>query len=284
MSSGVAVYEAIRNGEDFIFKEFNIAGERIDNVKKEVLIGKSILEMFPGVKEFGLFDVFQRVWEIGKPEHHPIKLYKDERIGGWRDNYVYKLSSGEIVAVYDDITERMDALKKLRESEKNLRKLNEELKQKVEARMKELMESEQRYRRAYEQANFYRDLFAHDIKNILTVMNISAELFSHYLDGSVKSEDIITVKENIKKQVKRGVKLISCVLKLSELEEIEQIIQKIEIIHFLKHAINYVKKTYQDKNINIQITPPEKIYTSEKWAIRLRAVKKTPFLWIILGI
>jgi len=260
ISSGVAVYEAIRNGEDFIFKEFNIAGERIDIVKKEDLIGKSILEMFPGVKEFGLFDVFQRVWETGKPEHHPIKLYKDDRIVGWRDNYVYKLSSGEIVAVYDDITERMDALKKLRESEKNLRKLNEELKQKVEARMKELMESEKRYRRAYEQANFYRDLFAHDIKNILTVMNISAELFSYYLDGSVKSEDIITVKENIKKQVKRGVKLISNVLKLSELEEIEQSIRKIEIIHFLKHAINYVKKTYHDKNINIQITPPEKVY------------------------
>ena len=71
---------------------------------KEKLIGKSVTEVFPGVKEFGLFDVFQRVYKTGTPEHHPISIYKDERIAGWRENYVYKLPSGRIVAVYDDIS------------------------------------------------------------------------------------------------------------------------------------------------------------------------------------
>ncbi len=107
MSSGVAVYSAIDNGNDFIFKDFNKAGEQIDNIKKEKLIGKRVTEAFPGVKEFGLFDVFQRVWKTGKSEQHPISHYKDNRIDGWRENYVYKLPSGEIVAVYDDITEHM---------------------------------------------------------------------------------------------------------------------------------------------------------------------------------
>jgi PAS domain-containing protein len=55
MSSGVAVYEAVKNGQDFIFKDFNQAGERIENIRKDDLIGKSVLEMFPGVKDFGLF-------------------------------------------------------------------------------------------------------------------------------------------------------------------------------------------------------------------------------------
>ena len=77
---------------------------------------------------------------------------------------------------------------------------------------------------------------------------------------NVNDKDIRTISENLKKQVERGVKLISNVQKLSELEEVSQSIQKIEITHFLKHAINYVKKIYQDKNINIQITPPEKVY------------------------
>jgi len=76
--------------------------------------------MFPGVKEFGLFDVFQRVWKTGKSEHHPITLYKDNWIEGWRENYVYKLPSGEIVAVYEDVTERKKAEQKLKESESNL--------------------------------------------------------------------------------------------------------------------------------------------------------------------
>jgi PAS domain S-box-containing protein len=106
MKDGVAIYRAVDNGQDFIFVDFNRAGERIENVSREELIGKSLVEKFPGVKEFGLFEVLQRVWKTGNPEHHPIGLYKDGRIGGWRDNYVSRLPGGEIVAIYSDETAR----------------------------------------------------------------------------------------------------------------------------------------------------------------------------------
>jgi PAS domain S-box-containing protein len=106
VSSGVAIYEARNDGEDFVFVDFNRAAEQIEDIKKEELIGKSVTEVFPGVKEFGLFDVFRRVYKTGTPEHHPVSVYKDERIAGWRENYVYRLPSGQVVAVYDDVSAR----------------------------------------------------------------------------------------------------------------------------------------------------------------------------------
>jgi PAS domain S-box-containing protein len=104
--SGVAIYEARNDGEDFIFVDFNPAAEEIDHIKKEELIGKSVVGVFPGVKQFGLFDVFRRVYKTGVPEHHPVSVYKDQRVAGWRENYVYRLPSGRIVAVYDDVSAR----------------------------------------------------------------------------------------------------------------------------------------------------------------------------------
>jgi len=104
--SGVAIYEARNDGKDFVFVDFNPAAEQIEHIKKEELIGKSVAEVFPGVKQFGLFEVFQRVYKTGTPEHHPISVYKDERIAGWRENYVYRLPSGQVVAVYDDVSAR----------------------------------------------------------------------------------------------------------------------------------------------------------------------------------
>lgn len=106
VSSGVAIYEARNDGEDFVFVDFNAAAEEIDQIKKEELTGKSVAEVFPGVKEFGLFDVFRRVYKTGTPEHHPVSVYKDERIASWRENYVYRLPSGQIVAIYDDVSAR----------------------------------------------------------------------------------------------------------------------------------------------------------------------------------
>lgn len=127
INSGVAVYQAFGEGEDFVFEDLNPAGQRMDDVSLDQVLGKKVTEVFPGVKPMGLFEVFQRVWRTGEPVHQPVSIYKDNRLERWRENYVYKLPSGEIVAVYDDLTEHMEAEIKIIESEQKFRQLAENI-------------------------------------------------------------------------------------------------------------------------------------------------------------
>ncbi len=109
MTEGIAVFRAAKGGEDFVFVEFNRAAETISAISRTEVVGKSVLQLFPGVKEMGLFDALHRVWRTGRPEHLPVSHYSDGRITRWLENAVYKLPSGEIVVVYRDESERKQA-------------------------------------------------------------------------------------------------------------------------------------------------------------------------------
>ncbi len=74
MGNGVAVYEAGNDGQDFVIKDINKAGQHIMKISNENVIEKSVLEVFPWIKERGIFSVFQKVYRTGKPERHPISL------------------------------------------------------------------------------------------------------------------------------------------------------------------------------------------------------------------
>lgn len=114
MSDGVAVYEALEDGADFVFKEHNPAGERITGLKRNQVIGRTVTEAFPGVQENGLFEAMQRVWHSGRGERFPVTRYHDQRISLWVENHLFKLPSGELVAIYEDATRRKLAEDKLR--------------------------------------------------------------------------------------------------------------------------------------------------------------------------
>lgn len=104
MRNSVAVYRAVDDGEDFVFVDVNAAAEKLEGIPRAELIGERISRVFPGVSEMGLLDVFKRVWRTGRAEHLPPVVYRDANKTAWRENFVYKLPAGEIVAIYSDIT------------------------------------------------------------------------------------------------------------------------------------------------------------------------------------
>jgi PAS domain S-box-containing protein len=126
MPSGVAVYEVVDDGKDFVFKDFNPSAEKIENISKDNVIGKRVSEVFPGVESFGIHEVFQRVWQTGQPEYYPAAIYKDDKDpGSWRENWVYKLPNGNIVAIYNDITKRKEIENSFIDSQKRFQDLLE---------------------------------------------------------------------------------------------------------------------------------------------------------------
>jgi PAS domain S-box-containing protein len=125
MKSGVAVYEPVDQGRDFVFKDFNNAAERISNIRKEDVKGKRLLEMFPNMDKSGILGALQRVYQTGQQEHLAAIYYKDERREGWRENSVYSLPNGEVVAIYDDVTDRNIAADMREQSEAKYRRLVE---------------------------------------------------------------------------------------------------------------------------------------------------------------
>ena len=126
-TSGVAVYEPVDNGKDFLFTAFNPAAEKITRITKEEALGNRLLDLFPNMDKTALLDALRRVWRTGQSEQLPPFYYKDENREGWRENRVYKLPSDEVVALFDDITARKEAEEALRKSETKLKNLLEAL-------------------------------------------------------------------------------------------------------------------------------------------------------------
>ena len=120
MGSCVAIYNSPDNGESFIFTDLNESGLKYAQKEMDEVVGREVREVFPGVEALGLFNVFKRVWRTRIPEHHPSSMYKDDKLVLWVENYVCKLPSGELVAIYEDTTARMKAEEAKKQLEKQL--------------------------------------------------------------------------------------------------------------------------------------------------------------------
>jgi signal transduction histidine kinase/PAS domain-containing protein len=393
ISSGVAIYEATDQGESFIIREMNNAGLRICEATRKEIVGKDLTDLFPNVEEFGFVGALRRVWKTGKSEHSPTAFYRDNRVNGWTEMYMYKLSSGNVVAIFDrqseiiEAQERSEALSVLNkiitlgnestslqefleksydqvldivdfdrggiylyniETHHNILVLHKNIHPDFIAAVKDvdiseglfsqvfdknkpfyiedfsqfmegsnelgvysaaivplrskdkyvgsmnvgspvrqelpqnelellvaigkqmgiiiqkfeseklLKESEEKYRKSYYQTNLYRDIFAHDINNILQNIHSSAELSSLYLNNPEKLQTISELYEIIHEQVERGRKLIRNVRKINEIDDSEIELERIEVFRLLRNATEFLKNSFQARTLDIKINTQKK--------------------------
>ncbi|MHA1669002.1 MAG: PAS domain S-box protein [Promethearchaeota archaeon] len=118
------------------------------------------------------------------------------------------------------------------------------------------LQAEQKIKESFISAEFYKDLFAHDIHNILQGILLATDISKMLLD---KPNALNKLKENlntIKDQVFRGNKLIKNVQRLSELEETKYLTNPIEINNILDKSITFLRNLFQNKDIIIQLNLP----------------------------
>ncbi len=178
-------------------------------------------------KQMGLKDIITQ---------YPIKIVKKNGENAWLENYsktvTYK-GKPAILGIQIDITEKKEAEQKL-------------------------IESEEKYREAYNLAEFYKDLFVHDITNILQNILSSIELGSFYSSNPDQVGDIKKIFTIIKDQVNQGANLVTNVRKLSTLEEKGTALKSIEILQFLEDSIEFIRIIYPDRKINVHVDAPDK--------------------------
>jgi len=105
MQMGVIVCFADNNGNRFMIGDINKAAEKFEGVKREDALGSEFTQVFPSLASSGFSKVLKKVHSTGNPVYIPAARYKDGHRVGWKRASVYKLPSGEIVCLYDDITE-----------------------------------------------------------------------------------------------------------------------------------------------------------------------------------
>jgi len=242
MESDERYREIIENIEDGYF-EVDLQGNytyvnnyicRYLGIPKEQLLGRSykIAVDKDTIKE--VFEIFNNLYKNNLPKgtFESQVIRSDGEIRTFEGSFYLRYnSSGKKVGFYGftrDITEKKEAEKKLKQSEKQ-------------------------FREAYDRAELYKDLFYHDINNILTNINIAIELSEKYLIAQQKESEINEYYEIIKNQLARGAKMVVNVQKLSSLDNSETSIKTINAIKVLKDAVNFILVNKKLREIDIAI-------------------------------
>ncbi len=135
MKSAVSIYHSVDKGNSFVFTALNKAAEKVDNLSRELVLGNDVAIVFPDTRNIGLLDVLKRVWHSGNAEEFLLDFHSGNTIPAWRDGYAYKLPNGEIVTIYQDVTEKKQA-------EDELHMLNRSLEAKVAFEKSKRLEQE----------------------------------------------------------------------------------------------------------------------------------------------
>jgi len=225
MSSGVLVCRAVDNGDNFLIMDLNKSECRLDRVKRRIVLNENLLEALPELKDTGLPEAFKRVWRTHRPERCSISLSKDDKTVSWREYYIDTLPGDEIMAIFDDVTE----------------KIKHETEQKA---LQEQLFAAQKM----ESIGQFAGGTAHNFRNILQAISGNIEYLELIYGEEPEIKELAT---NIYNSIERGVGLINNLLHFAKKGwKVEM--EDIDLSDVIDKTYEIIRRVF-NKNIEINI-------------------------------
>jgi nitrogen-specific signal transduction histidine kinase/ActR/RegA family two-component response regulator len=232
MQSGVIVCSMDESGQTPSVLDMNRAAEVIEEKRRESVIGKPLFEALPIYERLGMRNLIKKVCTTGKSQHVPPTLLEDEGSSAWRYCDIYRLPSGEIVTLCNDVTDKV---------------LAEEEQQELQEKLLRSQKLESIGRLA--------GGVAHNFRNILQAILGNAE-YLEMIDGD--KEEVLEVVRNINNSVNKGVDLVNSLLRFSSKgENLDEV--NLDLAEVIRETYRITTRMF-DKRIRISLELEEKLF------------------------
>ncbi len=235
--------------DDLILIGCNKSADQILKIDNKALLGKTILEAFPGNAETGLVEVYKKVALSGEPYTSEHISYNDGLITGVFDVHAMQIQPRKITVFFRDITDK-------RKQEQEIKLLNESLEQKVQARTKELQI-------ALKELESFSYSVSHDLRAPLRgidgMSQILLEDYSDILDDNGKD-----YLGRIKIETKKLEDLIEAILTLSRTTRLTTKMESINLSKIANSICSTLKGMNPDSKVIFKIIDNASVYADKK--------------------
>lgn len=239
---GFTIFRPVRDDEgrivDFVWIYENAAIARMNGTNPQEVIGRRLLEVFPGHRESPFTEVYKHVAETGESRILEAP-YEGDSINMPTWFRVAVVSMGEDIAVLaQDMTERKQA-------EEEVRKLNLELERRVEERTAELAATNK-------ELEAFSYSVSHDLRAPLrAIEGFSSTLLKNYRDSlDEKGQDYL---DRVRRASRRMAQLIDDILGLSRAGRAEMRRQQVDLGAMAAGILRELRESQPERKAEISI-------------------------------